>query len=388
MPARVAICATAISVLAVGTAAASVAKAASSMAHSAGMSPYSYSVTGVMGQVVTISETDAWAVGEVWAAGNPADAKAMTFHWNGKHWSQVSVPQLPNSVLKAIAVSSANSLWAVGYWQTNVAEQVPLPLLLHWDGRSWHRVTQVPLRGDIFDVSAAGGNVWAVGATMGKESKPFALHLVGGKWYVVAATLPGFSGLVNVVTTGPDKAWAVARDKHGYDLLRWTGSNWIQSALPVSHTGFFITAMARAHSGNVWVIGGKSDGPLSMLWTGKAWRVEAVPSSVYSFQISVGAIPGGTAWGLGWQYGKTPTSPLKLTILHWSGREWMAAHILPDSYIPASISASSPSNAWITGYVVTSSGDDRTLTVHWNGKTWSLSLPSLSCDNQADNVSS
>ena len=121
------------------------------------------------------SAADVWAVGYHCVAscgGYPGDDRGLTWHWNGKVWSQVPSPN-PSThidILSGTTVISAKNAWAVGYYcilACTVGPGVDSTLILHWNGAAWSKVPSPnpapgsDLLSDVSSVSAT--DAWAVG---------------------------------------------------------------------------------------------------------------------------------------------------------------------------------------------------------------------------------
>jgi hypothetical protein len=104
--------------------------------------------------VVSVSRTDAWAVG-VGSTGGP-----FALHWNGTAWTSVAAPALGN--LSSVAARSANDVWVTGADGTGALGAA------HWNGTAW-AITPVPVgSGGPFPwlssiTIADTGAEWAVG---------------------------------------------------------------------------------------------------------------------------------------------------------------------------------------------------------------------------------
>jgi hypothetical protein len=83
--------------------------------------------------------------GDVWAVGNGIE------HFDGSAWSQIG-PSVFGQ-LSALTVIDAADVWAVG----------GPGLILHFDGSTWASEPSPAPSSTFLDVSAAGGQVWAVG---------------------------------------------------------------------------------------------------------------------------------------------------------------------------------------------------------------------------------
>jgi hypothetical protein len=109
------------------------------------------------------SPADMWAVGEY--IGNDGWNRNLTMHWDGVSWSIVNTPSVGEygNRLANVHGTSANDVWAVGYYNTGRAT-----LALHWDGVQWNVVPTPNWEGmkyqDLIGVVALSPtNVWAVG---------------------------------------------------------------------------------------------------------------------------------------------------------------------------------------------------------------------------------
>jgi len=125
-------------------------------------------------------------------------------------------------------------------------------------------------------------------------------------------------------------------------------------------------------------------------WDGTRWSRSDVPPHVggplYAVAVagndvdlaSVTAIPGGTAWAVG--YSGVPEPGEEAVIFHWSGTGWTVAWRLaePAGYLNG-IGVVSASDAWSVAYVCTAIDNDngcaktRFLALHWDGRTWNES---------------
>jgi hypothetical protein len=87
------------------------------------------------------SDNDIWAVG--WFLENNSRHN-LTLHWNGSAWERIPVPDVvnvgDNSVngLYGVAAIAPNDVWAVGY---AVSLSTPYQTVtLHWNGSAWQVV--------------------------------------------------------------------------------------------------------------------------------------------------------------------------------------------------------------------------------------------------------
>src|SRR5687767_4998101 len=119
-------------------------------------------------------------------------------------WSVVPAPAVPGygAWLLAVAGSSDNDIWAVGWFDENNARH---NLALHWNGLAWERVPVpdvVPDRINALNGVAviAPNDVWVVGYAVGLSYQTVTLHWDGKAWQVVPSpnlTRPGSYNALN-----------------------------------------------------------------------------------------------------------------------------------------------------------------------------------------------
>ena len=155
------------------------------------------------------------------------------------------------------------------------------------------------------------------------------MHWDGSRWSVVAAPDVGRLGAMAAITA--DDAWAL-----GSGLLHWDGTSW-HEVRPPRGMGAEYDAISASGPNDVWLAGVR-DGPL------------------------IGASTGG----------------LSTVIAHFDGRRW--TQMVPpnpgtrDNYLNG-IVALAPDDVWAAGYstdVGKSEPEDSTLTMHWDGSSWSV----------------
>ncbi|MFF2630016.1 hypothetical protein ACFVUN_30155 [Kitasatospora griseola] len=130
---------------------------------------------------------------DVWAVGYYQPDDFLTFlglieHWNGTAWERVQAPALDADywTLSAVTATGPSDVWAAG--TVGTPEGWPRPLLLHYDGRSWTRVSSPDLDsryGELTQLVAVGPrSVWASGTEEGPDRNPRTLvaHYDGRGW--------------------------------------------------------------------------------------------------------------------------------------------------------------------------------------------------------------
>lgn len=200
----------------------------------------------ILQDVVSVSATDAWAVGMFYQADSgtvvgAAPTGAVIERWDGTRWSIVDNPAaaLPGAYLSAVTAVTPTDVWAVGR-QTDSAGTV-VPLTAHFDGTQW-RVVPAPTGSTpsaLYGVSASGSrDVWAVGAQTrpgtGNVAAPLVLRWNGTQWSEMTG-LPdiGNAKLRAVYAASPTRVWAVGEFPHPSTVvfLHWNGKSF--QAVPV-----------------------------------------------------------------------------------------------------------------------------------------------------------
>lgn len=323
------------------------------------------------GPVIAISSADVWAATGV-----------GVLHWDGRQWAFADLPKPNVAAIESFAAVSPDSIWAVGAFADNTGGEAPL--IMHWDGKRWSHSYGTPQdRGILYSVAAAGNDVWAVGGTDSDLSSPaLILHLTAGHWHAVPN--PAKTSLTGLAMTGRSSGWAAgpAEGQAKGALLHWNGNAWASAsaALPA---GGYLSALSAGSGSQVWGVGDidPSFAPFSMYWTGKAWRTAPVqwpkqaPDKVLE---GVTAIPGGSAWAVGY-FGEAKPGQ-QTAILHWSGKAWTVAWQLaqPAGYLTG-VAVVTSTDAWSIGYICTATGNDngcdknQYLALHWDGRTWNES---------------
>ena len=213
------------------------------------------SISDRLTAVTATSSTNVWAVGATFD--DTGVQKSVIEHWNGAAWTRL--PAVPTSgerdELFGVAAVSPASAWAVGDTRTPALSQIR-GLVLHWDGRSWSQVS-VPanvtrLRG-VAVVSA--NDAWAVGASGLFGATPVILHWDGSSWQQ-AATPPGTGTLLAVTATSATDAWAVgeASSKNGPGLIEhWDGTSW--TVVPIPAGVGQLDGVSAGATGTAWATG-------------------------------------------------------------------------------------------------------------------------------------
>jgi hypothetical protein len=205
-------------------------------------------------------------------------------------------------------------------------------------------------------------------------------------WTGVQPSSPGTleNNLSSVTVLSPCNAWAVGFDlsSGAFQTLieHWNGSSWALADSPDPGSGNnFLNGVRAASANSVWAVGSASDGTDSKTliehWNGTTWKTVPSPSPGSGFNElnGVRVVSANDAWAVG-AYADGNGTHKKTLTLHWNGRTWkQVASPSPggagnDNYLFA-VAATSHRDAWAVGEIVTSTGI-QTLALHWNGTKW------------------
>ncbi len=227
-----------------------------------------------------------------WAVGSDATHSLIEHQNNSSSWSLVSSPanEPVNSVLEAVSATSANDIWAVGDSRAGTVEQGFEPLIEHWNGTAWSVVPSAPIAitgSDFLSGVAAvsADDVWAVGRT-GEHSTPLIEHWDGTAWTQVTQPVSGLdSSLNSVAAISATDAWAVGEQNLNQTVIEhWNGTAWTVVPSPSVTAGGvqdFLGSVSEIGSSDVWAVGFTSnlgtDQTLAEHWDGTSWQI--VPSA-------------------------------------------------------------------------------------------------------------
>jgi len=198
--------------------------------------------------------------GQTWVQVSPGSQTAS--------WKVVSSPSMGPSFdyLNAVAVVSANDVWAVGSYQNSQGSGQTL--IEHWNGTNWQVIPSpnpgatTNILGDVVAVSAT--NIWAVGAyqNSGDSGQTLIEHWNGTNWQIVSSSNmgTGSNGLLGVAAVSATNIWAVGmygEPSHSQTLIEhWNGTSWTVASSPNMGTGDSSLKRVTAVSAtNLWAVG-------------------------------------------------------------------------------------------------------------------------------------
>ncbi|MEV6981362.1 hypothetical protein AB0M95_08910 [Sphaerisporangium sp. NPDC051017] len=230
---------------------------------------------GSLSDVVGLSATDIWAVGQedVWEAWQN---RSVITHWDGSAWTEFDIRNDASGAghLRSVAAPSPREIWAVGDGHDG------LPYVVRGDGSAFDRVS-VPEFGSrdwLGGVAAVPGRTVTVGSRGGK---PLIATGTSAGWTVTEGENDGTLYGVALTRKG-DAGWAVGDDGGRPVIMRFDGDTWDPVTAPSIDGGFLrdvaVDGPKKAVAvGGVYHDGGKIT-PLVLTWNGKRWSRASVPT--------------------------------------------------------------------------------------------------------------
>jgi hypothetical protein len=228
-------------------------------------------------------------------------------------------------------------------------------LIVRWNGSAWSQVPS-PSPGDatLRAVSAGQGDTaWAAGwyctarcRSYSAVGRTLILRWNGSTWSRVPSPAPGVVSGLDAVSAGQgDTAWAAgwycvahcgtAAPDERTRVLRWNGSAWSQVPSPSPSAVAILYAVQAAPGDSAWAAGSscvsscgttsESSRTLILHWNGATWSQATSPSTGGTFLTGLAVAPDGTAWAAGGscsQYCDTTAQANRTLILHWNKATW------------------------------------------------------------------
>lgn len=223
--------------------------------------------------------------------------------------------------------------------------------------------------------SSPGGSTWAGGFRTTKGATlPLVQHWTGKTWATVTAPDKSL-GVVSAMTVLSAKnVWAFGYYGSDSHAGHWDGKRWSVTKLP---TAFRPSGADAADSKNVWAVGEEwqTGTRIAMHWNGKTWQKMTLPVQAEG----IDALSAKNVWASG-----------KDAVMHWNGKAWAKVKLPAikkpkGSYVYLhNVVAMSTKNVWAVGGTVQSCGPGgeqscyHPLTLHWNGKKWTVALAAKS----------
>ena len=331
--------------------------------------------------VSTRSTSDVWIAGQF-------SGHALTEHWNGSVWSQVSAPNagIGSNILNGVSGTSSSDVWGVGFYWFGTENRT---LIEHWDGTAWNIV---PSPNEYVRLNALNGVVaispsdaWAVGSDSSgnaPDQTTLTLHWNGTSWSIVPSPSPGTAGLntlYGVAANSADDVWAVGSftnsGEYAQTLIQhWDGTSWsvIPSAnVPGSNNELF--GVVALGPNNVWAVGYSGNAAFGFFtlvehWNGSSWSIVSSPSPLGDdILYAVSGTGASDIWAVG-RSRNSFTFKTSTLIEHWGGNSWSQVFGAGgENSALYGVGAVSPGDAWAVGESTGSALIDR-----WNGSSWSV----------------
>lgn len=300
-------------------------------------------------------------------------------------WKIISSPNVGTGTygnqLNAVAVVSANDVWAVGFspHPSGTPQYVRQTLIEHWNGKNWTVVPSPNPTGKTYVVlngvaAVSANDIWAVGHSGDPSSIPLQTlteHWNGTSWSIIPSPSPGtYNGnvLTAVAAVSANDVWAVGwyqsgqtGEEGGALTMHWDGTAWTVTPNPSRWNLYGVTAIS---SNNIWAVGEQS----ILHWNGANWSIVSFPpppGDSYQIFKGISAVSANDIWAVGYSqwsyfYGYR-YAPLTY---HWDGTNWnwVPNAGTTDEYL-FSVDAIAANDVWAVG--------DNGQTQHWNGAEWS-----------------
>ncbi|MDQ3704946.1 MAG: hypothetical protein M3437_06955 [Chloroflexota bacterium] len=376
--------------------------------------------------VSAVGPDAAWIVG---SAGTEGSNRSAMLRWDGNAWSAQDLPvptppgeSPPFNDLPEVLALSPTDVWAVGSYDPDVSGREMETLAMHWDGVQWSHIPTPNLKSATGEIngtpirqesnslngiaSSPSGDIWAVGAHTwtGPSSEMLILRYRGS---ASACTTP---------TTAPDNPADTTQQSGTSTLTAYphlgTPTGTIKpvsepSVFPAGecspawyaagvHTQGTLEDVAAISDKDIWAVGASRNAPadtLTMHWDGTSWGVVPSPNigQYQNVLLGVSALATDDVWAVGYYRSADNNGQSQPLAMHWDGRRWSFVTTPEFGEVGAvlnDVTALAPDNVWAVGTHFTGSGgESETLTMHWDGKTWSrIASPDVGPANRLEAV--
>lgn len=206
-----------------------------------------------------------------------------------------------------------------------------------------------------------------------------------GSWQPVAMPDAHGHGLASVSASSASDVWAVWQAAY-----HWNGIAWTQVAMPgLGHPDTVVRAVAAVRPGEAWAAGWTAflGTPQTLIqrWDGSRWNVVPSPVSAGGSELdAIVAIASDDVWAVGSGAAEFPVHRGTLAI-HWDGSSWTkvpSPNVALRSHELLDIAATAANDVWAVGSSRNMGELYRTLILHWDGASWSVTpSPNLPGEN-------
>jgi hypothetical protein len=289
----------------------------------------------------------------------------------------------------AIATIANNDIWVVG--STKDTTHAIRTGAEHWDGSSWSQVPAPDVGTGANELNGvdtlASNDVWAVGySTSSGRQNTLIERWNGTQWRIVTSPNAGTSGdnvLTSVDALSGTNAWAVGSSRAATSrkslIQRWNGTSWTIVSSPNPGTlSNSLLGVAAAGPNDIWAVGWKNSGnglqSLLLHYDGTGWTEGATVPKVGTGDnvlTAVSVVSNDDVWASGYYVDGTNYRTLTL---HYNGTTW--SHVpspngADGTDILMGIDASSPTNAWAVGFEYRAALDHYVASTQlWDGSSW------------------
>jgi hypothetical protein len=206
-------------------------------------------------------------------------------------------------------------------------------------------------------------------------------------WKVVASPNAGTqaNSLSGVGAVADNDVWAVGwawnNRLSAYRTLieHWNGASWSMVKSPNATNGYnLLNGVAVIAANDVWTVGQAANGStystLVERWNGAGWSIVPSPNVAGSSSVltAISVVSANDIWAVGYSTDSNFNN-YSLT-MHWNGATWS---IVPsptvDHDILFAVDAVASNDVWAVGRSKPGGyGEDRTLTLHWDGSIWNV----------------
>jgi hypothetical protein len=285
--------------------------------------------------VADITSNDIWAVGD-----------GLITHWNGTQWQPVLTQEVQHGTWTAITAISTHNIWVIGQAANGI------PQALYWDGKTWTSTSIPTLSSAAVTLSGiaaiAPDNAWIVGSGRSgnypnETYQPLILHWDGTSWHeIVGATTPIGSTLQfgGISTISATDIWIVGNivdaTRVSQELIEhWNGTIWQLVPQPQNNSTYHnvtLNSVTAVAANDVWAVGaGYFTGDESVSgasgliehWDGQKWSYIPIngPESRSNDLVSIKAISPTNIWAAG-SFVNPNTRLDGAYMQHWNGKQW------------------------------------------------------------------
>lgn len=313
--------------------------------------------------ITMVSPSDGWLFGATFpttftngpASGPCGGCDPFILHYDGTQWRRVPAPN--TGPITAVSMVSSSDGWAVSHGT-----------ILHYTGGAWTVAYTYAVPNDDINLNsiamASPSEGWAGGMDGGPTSvSPLLLHYFGGKWQRV--TLPNAGGATRINTiemVSPTEGWALetifnnAGGEAGTQLLHYTHGVWHSVGGLVAAT---LTGLAAVSSQTVWMVGSVT-GTTGGIFEYNDGQIAQVSSPTPNIIHAVTMLSPTDGWAVG----------DGAATLHWDGTRWTKVGFIIHGVALMSVSFPTSSEGWAEGTAVTSGPDQQATLLHYIGGAW------------------